>query len=176
MKKIVVENCAQIAMDIAECKDSVSVAVVGSYETIVEIFNILMKSTDAEFVAGEIHPSYWDNYEDAYYLKYSNDELWLGKAVWENHDSYVLFDDDNVYVEEDYLDKYIESNNNDNLIVFCYGEEKNTDDNYCMCLSEDGKGFTFCVEDEFGHGKFKYQGTKELTEKDAWEIIEKYYI
>ena len=177
MEKITIKDYTQIVEDIIGYDDGCSISVVGTYETIIKIFNDLIKSTDADFVAGEIYSPDWDNYDDAYFLEYTDEKIWLGKAIWEGHDCYIQFDSNTVYVEEEFLDKYfVRDNDNNKLIVFKYAEEEFADDNYCMCLSEDGKGFTLCVEDEFGHSKFKYQGTKELTEKDAWEIIEKYYI
>ena len=182
MRKIVIKDLSKIAEEISECcHDShVGVVVVGYYETIVELFNILIKTTDSEFISGELHPCEYDGYEDAYYIEYDNNEIWTGKARYDCSDDYVMFDEDIAYVEEDFLKDYLKSNNIDNVVVFGFSDVHDEKDNEhnpntCLCMNDDNTGFTFCTENEFGHSKFKYKGNKKLTEDEAWEIVDKYF-
>ena len=92
MKKIIIDDVAQITTDVIKLMDDFeSVLIVGYYETIVEAFNLLMKLTDNEFAYGELHPADYDNYEDAYYLECDGGQLYFGKARWDDHDKYIAF-------------------------------------------------------------------------------------
>ena len=182
MRKIIIKDLDKIANEISErCRDNdVGIAVIGYYETIVELFNVLIKTTDSEFIAGELHPHDYDGYDDAYYIEYDNNEIWIGKVRYDGSNDYVKFSEGIVYVEEDFLKDFLKSNDVDNVVVFGFLDvhdeiDKEYNSNTCLCMNDDDTGFTFCAENEFGHSKFKYKGNKKLTEDEAWEIVNKYF-
>lgn len=133
---------------------------VGYYDTIVDILNWLIKNTEAEFAEGELHSYDYDHYDDAFVLQYCDGDIYVDKfAIGER---YLTLSYDVVYVEEDFIDAFAETNvmGND-VIVFNFDtetEELNKEDNY-FCMDDDLCGFCCCIDNT----KFKYRGSVKLT-------------
>ena len=145
------------------------VSVVGYYDTIMPIFNYLIKHTDSEFVQGMLYPYEYDEYEDAYILEYDKEEIWLSRF------DHTMIDADIKYVEEDFLEEFAERNVvDDTAVIFGY---KDVDDkiNTNIYMDDDNMGFTFCVYDEYGCTKFTYRGVNKLSEDDVWDIITNHF-
>ena len=155
-----------------------NVVLVGCYDTVIDAFNILIKETDAEFVAGELNMPEWDGYEGAWYVDYSQDEIWVGKALNERNDKYLLFEADFSFVEEDFESEYKATNGEDNLVVFGYNDVEDGYDHEhhgtCLCLDEDKLGFTFCFQGDGDYRKFRFRGNHKLTEDEAWKMVRDY--
>lgn len=185
MKKIIIDDVAQITSDVIKLMDDFeNVLIVGYYETIVEAFNLLMKLTDNEFVSGELYPVDYDNYEDAYYLECNGGQLYFGKARWNGHDKYIMFDFDKAFVEEDFLDDFLTNNDIDDVVVFGFEDVRETenveksdgkeDGDYTICMDDDEKGFCFCINNDFEHTKFKYRGDKKLNRDEVMKMVHEY--
>lgn len=145
-----------------------------SYDVMVELLNILTKNTEAKLVCADLHEPNYEFYNDAYYIEYADNEFWVGKMLLDNG-AYVSLSADKVWVEDEYLDKYIVTNGASNATVFCF-DESNDDitQTPCLCLDKDKLGFTHCYSGDDGYEKFRYRGTEKLTDKKAWEIVGMY--
>lgn len=180
MKKMIIEDIGDIVDNIIKIgEQKKQVVVLGYYETIAALFNILMKVTDSEFIAGQLAPYEVDGYDEAYYLEYNADEIWLGKAQWEGHDQYLKFEWDETFCEEDFAEKYIKSNGDENLTIFGFKDVHDDvpnkyGSNGNVCMDDDECGFCFCVEDGENHTKFKYRGSNKLTRDQVSKIINEY--
>ena len=132
-------------------------------------------SEDYNFVAGELCPPEWDGYEDAWYLEIAhNFELYTGKMFNDLHHRYLITDADYAFVEKEYADEYIKTNGSENLFVIDYEENDTEEDIHtCTCVTDDRKGFTFCLNIDDSCTKFKYYGDKVLSDDEIWEIINK---
>lgn len=161
------------------CENDENVFIVGSYDYISGMMNTLIKNIDKmEFVFGELSPAEIDGYDEAWYLEVSDYEIYTGKMYNDLHKKYVMTDADFAFVENDYLTKYLESNPGDNVTVLTYDDENLDVDNPCICVTDDRKGFTCCVDfcdPECGetHTKIVYRGDKVLSDKDIMEIIDR---
>lgn len=171
------EDIAEKLMDFVEDSICHTGIIIGYYDTIVDAFNYIIKNSDANFAEGELNSPEWDGYDDAWYLDYSEDEIYLGKAYNNESDRYFMFEGDLVYVEEDFVDGYLKTNDKENVIVFGFDdieEDDNTPSDKtgtCLCLTDDKMGFSFCADNEYGHQKLVYRGNKKLTEDEAWSIV-----
>ena len=188
MRKIIIEDIYTIAEQMIDlAAPNKVIGAVGYYDTIQELFNILIKSdNEYEFVAGQLEPEEWDNYDEAWYLQIDDDvEMYVGKMQYDGHDEYISLESDYDFVEEDFLDQYLENNSSYGVIAFGFddvhdepdGEFDSADDefNNCLCMDKDNYGFTFCACNEYGHHKFKYRSNKKLTEDEAWDIVAENY-
>ena len=180
MRKMIIDDISQITNEIIQLttdfeKDAL---IVGYYETIVDAFNIIMKLTDNNFVFGELHPAEFDGYDDAYYLECTGGEISLGKVRWSDKDKYIMFEFDKAFVEEDFIDDFLTNNEPNGVVVFGFDDidrDDNEDDNdFTICMDDDRNGFCFCIQDDCGHTKFKYRGSKELSDDDVMKIIRDY--
>ena len=179
MKKIKIDDICEIADQIIKYADDTDndVVVVGYSETIGELFNYLIKETDSELVDAEFSSPEIDGYDEAYYIIYDKEEIWLGRAYSEDHGKYIKFCHDMAYVEEDFLDDFKETNSVDNVVVFGFtdvNDEDEDDNNVSICMDDDECGFCFCIGDDVNHTKFKFRGNKKLTPEKVSEIINEY--
>ena len=179
-KIFVIDDVYQIAEQMIDVADSQNdVVAVGYYDTIQELFNILIKADDDyAFIGGQLEPEEWDNYDEAWYIRLSNNsDIYTGKMWNEYHDRYFDLCADWAYIEEDFADQYFESNNTTVTVIFGFDDVHDTDEdeeddsNTCLCMDKDQMGFTFCATNEYGHHKLKYRGNKQLTEEQAWDIV-----
>ena len=153
-----------------------NIVLISDYEDIVEAFNILIKTTGAEFVAGELDSYDCSGYDNAYYLEFDNEEIWLGKAVWDD-EKYYCFESDIAFVKDDFYKDYLTNNDDEGVIVFGYDEgesEKDLDDHVKFCMDDDECGFCCCIDDDNNHMKFKYKGNKKLNKEEISKIIDDY--
>ena len=175
----IIDDVYQIAAQMIDVAAPNKVIVaVGYYDTIQELFNILIKSdNEYEFVGGRLEPEEWENYEEAWYVEIMDDnEMYVGKMQYDGRDDYIILEADYSFVEEDFLDQYLENNDTTGLTVFGFddidrGESDCDDDENCLCMDKDYMGFTFCAINEYGHHRLRYRGNRKLTEDDAWEIV-----
>lgn len=177
MRKIVIDDIAQISAEMIAFNsiEGHHSVVVGSYEVIVEILNTIIKNTNAVFVNGELNMPDSDGYENAYYLEYAEDELWVDKMYNEMHKRYLTIEADRVWVEDEFSNDYLDANDAKNVIIFEFDSELEDPSKVpCLCLDDDALGFTCCYNSELGHGKFKYRGSEKLTEEKAWDIVYNY--
>ena len=177
MRKIVIDDIAQVSAEMIAYNsiEGHGCVAIGCYEVIVEILNTIIKNTSATFVNGELKKPDVDGYEDAYYIEYYEDELWLGKIYSELHKAYILIEADKVWVEEEFLDDYLNVNDAENVTVFSFdAADEDASKVPCLCLDDDELGFTCCYSDEDGHGKFKYRGSEKITKEKAWDIVHDY--
>ena len=175
IKKKVVDDVIVIAKEISKTEEYT--VLVGYYETVVAVLNWLIKMTDAEFTSGELNQPEIDGYDEAYFLEYDGEEIWVGKAYDENFHKYLYFEVDNAYVEEDFYDQYAKSNSTHNVIVFGFddvNDDKAEDDGVSICMDDDECGFCFCIDNDVAHTKFKYRGNKKLTQEMVSNIINEY--
>lgn len=161
------------------CGDDRDAVVIGTYETVVDAFNYLMKNTDSQFVCGELELPEMDGYDDGWYVIFDKNEIWTGKIKTSDRCDCVTFDCDYAYVEDGFEKAYLSKNTEDGMIVFTYDDvdECNHNDDYhgCVCMDDDKMGFSLCInEDGFSH-KFKYRGNNKLTEDDVIDICNKYF-
>lgn len=177
MKKVIIDDIYTIAEQMIDVAAPNKVVVaVGYYDTIQELFNILIKSdNDYEFVGGRLEPEEWENYEEAWYVEIMDDiEMYVGKMQYDGRDDYIVLEADYGFVEEDFLDQYLENNDTTGLTVFGFDDVHEDDveeQEKCLCMDNDSMGFTFCVADEYGYHKLRYRGNQKLTKDDAWEIV-----
>lgn len=178
MRKVIIEDIYTIAEQMVDvAAPNKCVVAVGYYDTIQELFNILLKSNDDyEFVAGQLEPEEWDGYDEAWYVEIvDGDEIYTGKMQYDGRDDYILLEADYSFVEEDFLDQYLENNDTTGVTVFGFDDvhEEPSDEKLpdCLCMDKDGLGFTFCSTNEYGHHRLRYRGNKKLTESDAWDIV-----
>ena len=179
MKKIIIEDIYTIVEQIVDlAAPNKSVVAVGYYDTIQELFNTLLKvDDDYEFVAGQLEPEEWGGYDEAWYVKVDDaNEVYVGKMQYDGQDDYIMLEADYSFVEEDFLDQYLEHNDTSGLTVFGFDDvhnEEPSDDKLpdCLCMDKDGMGFTSCATNEYGHHRLRYRGNKKLTESDAWDIV-----
>lgn len=178
MRKILIEDIAQISDEIIDLNadDEKTIVIVGYYETIADIFNIFMKYTNYEFEFGELHPVEYDGYDDAWYAELSENKISLGRARWDDNDKYIMFDFDRAYVEEDFLNEFLESNNINNVTVFGFEDvhPRNDSEDSNICIDDDDLGFCFCLSGNNEHVKFKYRGTEKLNRDMISDIIHEY--
>lgn len=182
MKKKVIDDIQVIVETMIDYgKDSKQTLLIGYYDTIITAFNMLIKSSDAEFVAGEIDPYEWVSYDDAYYLEYDGEEIYVGRTVWKGHDRYLIFDGYSVaFIEEDFYEDFCETNTTNNAIPFGFSDvneqvDKQTeDDQTSLCMDEDECGFCFCIGTDDNHTKFRYRGNKKLTQSEVGKMINEY--
>ena len=180
----VIDDAYQIAEQMIDVSSPNKVVVaVGYYDTIQELFNILIKSdNDYEFIGGQLEPVEWGDYEEAWYVEIMDDnEMYVGKMQYDGRDDYIVLEADYSFVEEDFLDQYLENNDTNGLTVFGFDDvhpvdnDKDNCADTCLCMDKDNLGFTFCVTDEYGYHKLRYRGNHELTKDDAWEIVAENY-
>ena len=176
MEKIRVNDTEDLIMEHIMLDESDQLLVVGYYETIISAINFLIKEYDVNFTGGEIIDPDYDGYEDSYYLEFYDDEFSVGKTYNEKLDEYLMFDIDTVFVEEDFVDDFLRTNKPDHLVVFGFNDIAGDDydfmnDDGCVCIDEDKKGFSLCIHDDYGHTKFRYRGCKELSHDDIQEIL-----
>lgn len=154
---------------------SKDIAIVGYYDTICYLLNELVRA-DYDIISCELHDQAYDGYEEAYYMEIVDGNIWCGKMQYEGHDTYIHMENDFTYVEEDFEKEYLKSNPDSLHISFgftdIYEDEDNSEDDApCLCFDNDHRGFTFCLNDDGHHIKFKYKGNKTLTMDEAWEIV-----
>lgn len=177
MNKRIVDDVYEIVDDILEIYDKKKqkIAVVGYYETILEIMNALIKVTEGIcFESGVLENPEYTEYEDSFYLLLEDDGITTGEMWNDFNERYLILEPDCAFVEEDFADDYFDVNEDKNVVVFGFDDVHDYiehDDKPCVCMTKDKKGFTFCVDDEFGHTKFKYHGNKVLSEEEMWDII-----
>lgn len=182
--KIIIDDVCDIANDVIEYfedNSSGEVVVVGYYETIAEIFNTIIHETDARFCAGRLYPPEVNDYDEAYYLSYDGEEIWVGECEWKSHNKYISFEFDRAYVEEDFYDKFLSNNSEDGVVVFGLSDVNDMDDaadihedDVSLCMDDDGYGFCFCIGDDIHHTKFKYRGNTKLSRDAVSSIINSY--
>ena len=179
-KKLIIDDVYQIAEQMIDvAAPNKCVVAVGYYDTIQELFNILLKSdNEYEFIAGQLEPEEWDGYDEAWYVEIiDGNEVYVGKMQYDGKDDYIMLEADYGFVEEDFLDQYLENNDSNGVTVFGFddvhdtGDEEDDDSNTCLCMDKDQMGFTFCSTSEYGHHKLRYRGNKQLTEEQAWDIV-----
>ena len=164
----IISEVKDIADDMIQTKDPS--VLVGYYETVVDALNYLIKTTVAEFTSGELVDPDIDGYDDAYYLQYDGDEIWVGKAKYDDSDKCIMFDEKYAFVEEDFADWFTDVNKYCTVVEFGY-DDVHDEDPFCICMDDDKLGFTFCMEDEDGFTKFKYRGSSKLTEADIRKML-----
>lgn len=178
MKKIVIDDIYTIAEQMVDISaPNKCVSAVGYYDTIQELFNILLKlDDDYEFIGGRLEPEEWNGYDEAWYIEIMDgNDIYIGQMQYDGEDDYILLESDYCFVEEDFLDQYLENNDVYGLTVFGFDDVHNEiqDDELpdCLCMDEDKLGFTFCSTNQYGHQRLRYRSNKKLTESEAWDII-----
>ena len=151
------------------------IEVVGCYDTIIDILNILVKTTDLELECVELTPPEYDGYDDAYGIDISDTTICVGKMYNEEFGCYFRTEADYSYVESGYESKYFETNDGDGEIFVFEYDIDNPDTN--LCVDKDKKGFCFCYSDgDSGfHKEFVYKGEAPLGDKEIFAIISKYF-
>ena len=125
-------------------------SILGSYDTVFYIVNSAINE-GYDLVYAEFEDEEIDGYDKGFYVTFSHDgEIWIEKAY---RSKYVNGLDKNLYVEDVYADEYLKSNKNSEFYVFGFDEEKieyneTDDDGTCICVDDDGKGFTVCIHDD----------------------------
>jgi len=177
MNKNVFEDINTLCDSFLDCVNedaSKDVAIVGCYETICDVLNELVRN-GIDIISCELHDPEYDGYEEAYYIEVARGGIWCGKMQYEGHDYYLQLMDDVIYVEEYFIDEFLESfNSNDStshVVIFGFDNFGEDDEVPCLCFDDDYKGFSFCMCDDGYHLKFKYKGSKKLTMDEAWKII-----
>lgn len=154
-KVMQVDDPVAIAKLIKDYPSDFLMVVVGYYATIVDILNWLIKNTDAEFTEGELYSYDYDHYDDAFVLQYCDGDIYIDKfATGERH---LTLSYDVVYIEEDFVDAFTETNVMDNNVI-TFGFDTEQEDNY-FCMDDDFCGFCYCTDNT----KFKYRGSVKLT-------------
>lgn len=119
-----------LAYDVAECADcrseDMGCAVVGGYETIIDMANIILKETDYDLVFCEIGPPDLDGYDDAFIMSLVDNEMMIEKAYNPNFQKYFRIEAGKIFVEYEYLEEFLESNDGDDIVIFAV-EEKDED-------------------------------------------------
>ena len=186
MRTIKIDDVCEIGKEIIDYvnKTDYEVVVVGYSDTIGELLTYLIKESDSILVNAEFSSPDIDGYEEAYYLIYDDEEIWVGKAQNDGSKKYILFDSEKTYVEEDFVDEYKKTNYlDDDVTVFKFDYEDEDDIPWAsdddekpvsICMDDDECGFCFCIEDENNHTRFKYRGNKKLTPEKISEIINEY--
>ena len=179
MKAMRIKDVHDITCDIERFgTNDTSVIIIGYYDTIIEVFNTLIKETDSKLVEGELASPEWDGYDEAYYIWYSESNMYVSKAYNEECDSYYLIDCDIAFVEEDFLEDYLEDNSPTNVITFGWDDViyDNEDKLDAFRFSADQKSFSFTyLDSNEDKVTFVYSGEKRLTEQEAWEIFYSYF-
>lgn len=181
MKRIRIDDLEELSeMIIDSIEDGEGPAVVGYYDTIAYILTDLICATDLELASINLHDQEYDGYEEAYYLEIFEGGIYIDQAQCDKHDRYVLMENDTTYVEEDFEKEYLEVNSPDGVVIFGMHdvdkeEHECNHDETCLCYNEDHTGFSFCVSGCDGVTKFKYKGTKKLSEDEVWKIIEEQF-
>ncbi len=183
MKKIVVDDIYEIIGDIIDLYDNDSdkkIVVVGYYEIIQEAMNTIIKMVDdVRFVGGQLDEYDYDGYDDAWYLELQDGGIYTGKIYNDLHDCYLMMETDYAFVEEDFIDQYLETNSSHGVTEFGFDDVHDSDDtaadsNACVCKTDDGYGFTFCDHSDGNHYKFTYRGTKKLTDDMIHDLLCEY--
>ena len=177
MKKKIVDDVYEIVDDVLELyiNGKQKIAVVGYYETILEIMNTLIKITDdVNFESGVLENPQYTEYEDAFYLILEEDGITTGEMWNKYHERYLMLEANYTFVEEDFAEDFFDTNEDKNVVVFGFGDvhdEVGDHHEPCVCLTNDRKGFTCCIDNGFSYTKFKYSGSKILSDDDVWDII-----
>lgn len=176
---IKIDNIESIVKNFpALCQDDKDVVIIGTYDTVVDAFNYLIKNTDSKFVCGELQPPEMDEYDDGWYIIFDKDEIWMGKTKTSDRCDCVTFDCDYAYVEDGFEKAYLPNNTEDGMVVFTYDEieedDHEDDDNHCVCMDDDRMGFCLCINENDFHHKFKYRGNRKLTDDDVINICNEY--
>lgn len=159
------------------------IVAIGCYETVADILNYLIKHTDSNFVSGELNEPEWDGYDEAYYIEYSSDEIYVGKAAVIKKDTtgketatYIGYGADKVFVHTDYLNGYLKNNSEDGVVSFMFFEDTDEEysDNPCIFTDKDNKGFTYCDYSDDGYYQYTYRGVNKLSEEDIKKILDKF--
>ena len=159
------------------CGDDRDAVVIGTYETVVDAFNYLMKNTDSQFVCGELELPEMDGYDDGWYVIFDKNEIWTGKIKTSDHYDCVAFDCDYAYVEYGFEEAYLSNNTDDGMVVFTYSTNTNgnVNDHPCVIyMNDDNTGFTFCFKNDLVDKKFQYVGNIPLEFRDIVNIVEQY--
>lgn len=155
-------------------KDESIFTLIGYYDNVANIMNELIRD-GADLIDADIHPEEYDGYCDAYQLSYIPDDgIYVAKMYSEDGEC-LYSEDDIVLIEEDFVADYLEVNEMpSDFLVFGYRDvhENEEDDKPCLCMDDDNKGFTFCINDENGRIKFRYACDKRISINDAWKIVE----
>ena len=169
MEKIRIENIEELEDRIENVSIDKDVCVVGCYDTIVNLLNSLIKNTNFKLINCILEDPDC-GYKDAYYLETYGNNIWVDCGC--NEDGYLHTEYDIAFVEEDFTDDFLELNDSDNVIEFGFGEEDQDHDGETVCMDNDRCGFCYCVNNEHGYMKFRYKGTKKLSDKDIEKIID----
>lgn len=154
------------------------VTVVGYYDTIIEILNYCMRDGNNDFclVSCDIAPPDFDGYDDAYMIQFDvvNGKMYVEKAAAESG-KYLIVLDDLVFIEEDFVDGWVETNESENMIVFGFSDITNVNSSdvteRSVCVDNDMLGFCACSIDDVGFHTFKYRGNSKLTKNDIDKIL-----
>lgn len=183
MENVIIENMTYVANEVAKfCGDDVEKngVIIGYYDDVCEAFNTLMKDTNTLFVSGELWEPEYNGYDGPYYIEYSPEEIFVGKAYYKE-DNMMLFEPDIAYVDKDFINEFLKSSFTDNVVCYSYDgcdEDDNNEDDICdhygcICFDEDKCGFKYCTYEDDERVMFCYRGSKKLTEIDAVNIIAK---
>ena len=127
MTRVYYFNAEELAYDLVECaecrSDDGGSAVVGSYDTVIDLANIILKNTDYVLDFCEIGPPELDGYDDAFIMSLYDDSIAIEKAYNDVSERYFCMDSGKTFVEQYYLDEYLESNDpDDNIVIFTVDE------------------------------------------------------
>ena len=167
-----IEDLIFDCIDFATTHEDHAVVICG-YETALEIVNSALKYTDFELKEFDSESIALPFIIDFYYdNEYNDHELWVVSAI-NNKGRYMAPVSDHVLISTEYVAGFKADHPDTKFIEFKYGPQENEKD-YAICLHENGKGFCFCRALPDGEYTFSYQGNKELTEEDIYNILKEY--
>lgn len=181
MKKLKIEDNVDLFVEVKKTYEQThNVILIGYYSEIIEVANALIKETNAEISNANIYSPDYDEYDDAYYLEVIDDEIWIDEAQSDGVMSYFGDSEGEVFVGVDFIDEYLKINPDKNLTAYSCDDfvlltEDESKGEPCLCMDDDGMGFTFCIHDKDSEYKFKYKSDKKLTPDDAWVIVSRHF-
>ena len=149
-----------------DCSNS-EFCIIGSYDTIVTIINEAVRS-GYDLIHAELKCEELDGYDKGFIAFFDgvDYELWVEKAY--DNGEYEYIDEKNVYVEDIYVEEFSKMNDHLKFNVFGYKDsELDLGDDACLCVDDDEKGFSICVnnEDDGSTLKFTFRGNRKLSKE-----------
>lgn len=152
-----------------------TVAVVGDYDFIKKLLNeylLYINEGEYELVCCNLEMPELDGYDEAFIITFSGDgEIWVTKAYNDFNNKYCIHKSDIAYVHEKFVEKWLETNDVDDVVVLSFVDDKkpqNTCENFK--LDNDGKGFVYDDNSDNHHFSVVYRGSEKVPEEFIKEM------
>ena len=155
-----------------------SLVVVGSYDFITDLLNkYLTYYNEGEYklIHCELESPEMNGYDEAYAIEFCSDgEIWVTKTYNDLHNRYNQYCASSAYVQEEFADKWHESNSPAIVISFSNGIKVMEDKWEDLKVNDNGKGFTYSGSNGNSNFFFEYSSSEKLP-KEFIDVVKKLF-